>query len=72
MSETAMRNIKCTTIVISVESVIDENYKELCKDKICNAVSGVLPTNSNVVKVETCDTGLCEYAEGKGYVKVFV
>jgi len=69
--ETPMRNIKCTAIVISVESVIDENYEELCKDKICNAVSGVLPVNSNVVNIETCDMDVLKYVEGKGYVKIF-
>lgn len=68
--EIAMRSIKCTTIVISVESVIDENYKELNKDKICNAVSMVLPANSNVVNVEICDMDVLKYIEGKGYVKV--
>jgi hypothetical protein len=68
--EIAMRSIKCTTIVISVESVIDENYKELNKDKIYNAVSGVLPTNSNVVNAEICDIDVLKYVDGKCYVKV--
>lgn len=70
--EIAMRSIKCTTIVISVESVIDENYKELNKDKICNAVSGVLPTNSNVVNAEICNVDVLQYFEGKGYEKLTI